>query len=318
VLYEQLAPFAGRHVVGVGEGSIGAVDRYLGLLASTLGRSDHAERHLVEGIRLNEQMGARPWAAHSRHDLATVLRERDRGDDRERADELKREALVTARALGMTALESRIPGAVGARPEEQAPSAADAAGVFRREGDYWTVAFAGDTVRIRDAKGMRHLARLLAEPGRELHALDLARTDAVADRHATDDVPELAPGGLGDAGPRLDAEAKAAYRDRLEELRGEVAEGEAWNDAERAARARVEMEFLADELAGAVGLGGRDRKAGSAAERARLSVTRAIRSALARIAEQHPALGRHLDATVRTGTFCSYTPDPRVPFTWQL
>jgi hypothetical protein len=294
------------------------VDRYLGLLASTLGRSDDAERHLDEGIRLNEQMGARPWAAHARHDLAKVLRERDRGGDRERADELDRDALATARPLGMTALEARITGGIGARPEEPAPSAADAAGVFRREGDYWTVAFAGDTVRIRDAKGMRHLARLLAEPGRELHALDLARTDAVADRHATDGVPELAPGGLGDAGPRLDAAAKAAYRDRLEELRGEVAEGEAWNDAERAARARTEMEFLADELAGAVGLGGRDRKAGSAAERARLSVTRAIRSALARIAEQHPALGRHLDATIRTGTFCSYTPDPRVPFTWQL
>jgi tetratricopeptide (TPR) repeat protein len=316
VLYEQLAPFAGRHAVGHGEGSVGMVDRYLGLLASTLGRSDDAERHLDDGIRLNEQMGARPWAAHARHDLAKVLRERDRGGDRERADELDRDALADARALGMTALEARV-APVGSHREEPAPATAEAAGAFRREGEYWTVAFAGETVRIRDARGMRHLARLLAEPGRELHAMELARTDD-ADRVATDGAGELAPGGMGDAGPRLDAQAKAAYRKRLDELRAEVAEGEAWNDPERAARARMEMDFLADEIAAAVGLGGRDRKAGSAAERARVSVTRAIRTALARIADQHPALGKHLGATIRTGTYCSYTPDPRLPSRWQL
>ena len=47
-------------------------------------------------------------------------------------------------------------------------------------------------------------------------------------------------------------------------------------------------------------------------------MTRAIRAAVSRIGEQSPALGSHLDATVRTGTFCSYVPDPRVPMTWEL
>ena len=69
-LYEQLDPFAGRHAIGHAEGSIGAVDRYLGLLAATLGRLDAADQHLATAIRINEGMGAKPWAAHSRHDLA--------------------------------------------------------------------------------------------------------------------------------------------------------------------------------------------------------------------------------------------------------
>jgi len=77
------------------------------------------------------------------------------------------------------------------------------------------------------------------------------------------------------------------------------------------------MQFLTGQLAAAVGLGGRDRPAGSAAERARVNITRAIRAALARIRAHSPALAGHLDATIHTGTFCSYTPDPRAPITWR-
>jgi len=68
----------------------------------------------------------------------------------------------------------------------------------------------------------------------------------------------------------------------------------------------------------AVGLGGRDRRAASHAERARLNVTRAIRAAMAGLARANPALGTHLAATIRTGRYCSYTPDPRAPITWQI
>ena len=45
--------------------------------------------------------------------------------------------------------------------------------------------------------------------------------------------------------------------------------------------------------------------------------TRAIHGALARIRAHSPALAGHLDATIHTGTFCSYTPDPRAPITWR-
>jgi hypothetical protein len=116
----------------------------------------------------------------------------------------------------------------------------------------------------------------------------------------------------------LDAQAKAAFRQRVEELREEIEEAEAFNDRERAARAREEMEFLASELAGAVGLGGRDRKAASTSERARVSVTKAIRSTIKRIAEHDAELARELETTVRTGTFCVHEPDPRRPLEWRV
>jgi hypothetical protein len=314
-LYAQLLPFSGAHAIAQAEGSVGSVDRYLGLLAATMDRPDDAERHLTDGIAANERLGARPWAAHTQHDLARVLRRRSRAGDVEQAKVLDAAALATARRLGMSALEAEIGGL---SESGEAPAAeADSVASFRREGEYWTVAFDGGTYQIRDSKGMRYLARLLAHPGQEQHALDLARMDDLRGSAASPQ-PDLTADGIGDAGVRLDPEAKAAYRLRLEELRSEIAEAEDFNDPERGARARQELEFLTDELAGAVGIGGRDRKAASSAERARLSVTRAIRAALTRIAEQSPALGRHFEATIRTGTFCSYNPDPRVPMSWEV
>jgi uncharacterized membrane protein len=128
----------------------------------------------------------------------------------------------------------------------------------------------------------------------------------------------LEVGGLGDAGDVLDPEARAAYRQKLEELTEELEQATSWNDPERASQAQEQIDFLTTELAGAEGLGGRSRKSASASERARVNVTRAIRTAMARVAENDAELGRHLDSTVRTGTFCSYLPDPRVPIEWQL
>src|SRR6266498_1363890 len=150
----------------------------------------------------------------------------------------------------------------------------------------------------------------LRAPGRELHVLDL-----VAAQPADDD--SARPPG-GDAGSILDPEAKAQYRARLDELDEELRDAERANDRERAARATNERDAVAHELAAAVGLGGRDRKAASDAERARVNVTRAIKAALDRIGEHSPALGRHLEATLRTGQFCSYVPDPRVLVRWEL
>lgn len=93
-------------------------------------------------------------------------------------------------------------------------------------------------------------------------------------------------------------------------------EAERFNDSDGAARTREELEFLTDELARATGIGGRDRKAASAAERARQNVTIAIKATLRKVSANSPLLGRHLVATVRTGKFCSYTPDPTSPVRW--
>jgi hypothetical protein len=200
--------------------------------------------------------------------------------------------------------------------EAQAAVLPMAKATFRREGEYWSIVFDDDAFRLRDSKGLGHLSVLLAAPGREIHALELvsAIEGHAPPRSASDD-GELRV-GAGDAGNVLDERAKAEYARRLQDLESELAEAEEWHDPERASRLRQEIDFLARELGAAVGLGGRDRVAASNAERARVSVTRAIKAALARIAEHSPSLGRHLRATVRTGTFCVYEPDPRVPVTW--
>jgi hypothetical protein len=201
--------------------------------------------------------------------------------------------------------------------------------VFRREGEYWTVCYEGSVLRLRDAKGLRHLARLLADPGREFRAVDLEAADGQAapaarlrsrlrSRAGRGERGLVARRDLGDAGELLDATAKAAYQARLTELEEELEEAEQFNNPARATKARQERDFLVQELARAVGLGGRDRRAASHAERARLNATRAIRAAVANLARANPALGQHLAATIRTGRYCSYTPDPRTPFVWTL
>jgi hypothetical protein len=197
--------------------------------------------------------------------------------------------------------------------------------VFRRGGKYWTVRYDGSVVRLKDTKGLRQLARLLAHPGREFHATDLEAAEGQAARAAPVGSRERAAGAelavrpdLGDAGELLDATAKAAYKARLDDLRAELEEAERCNDPARAANARAERDFLVGELARAVGLGGRDRRAASHSERARLNATRAIRAAMANLARANPSLGRHLAATIRTGRYCCYAPDPRVPIDWEL
>jgi hypothetical protein len=243
------------------------------------------------------------------------------------------EALIGG-AASMVLVLGVWPGGVlaGRRGDAMAPFMAGAAGlpsqagrnVFRREGEYWTVCYQGSVVRVKDAKGLHHLARLLAHPGREFHAADLEAAETQPAPAAPVGSRDRAAGGelavrpdLGDAGELLDATAKAAYKARLEKLRAELEEAEGCNDPARAGKARVELDFLVGELARAVGLGGRDRRAASHAERARLNATRAIRAAMANLARAHPSLGRHLAATVRTGRYCAYTPDPRAPIAWE-
>ena len=189
--------------------------------------------------------------------------------------------------------------------DEPSPPAAADGNVFRREGDVWTIAYGGTQVQLRDAKGLRYLARLLAEQGREIHVNDLA----------AEAIGEAVPGS-GSGGEVLDETAKAAYRRRLTELEAEVAEASEWNDTERVARAQAEIDTLTDQLTAAYRLGGRARTMNDPAERARKAVTNRIRDSLDRIAAEHEALGRHLTNAIHTGTFCSYNPER--PTAWEL
>jgi hypothetical protein len=124
--------------------------------------------------------------------------------------------------------------------------------------------------------------------------------------------------GQARVSPRQTRSSRPGIRPWSSSYGGASTEAEGFNDPGRAAKAAAERDFLVDELARAVGLGGRDRRAASHAERARLNVTRAIRAAMANLARANPPLGRHLAVTIRTGRYCSYTPDPRAPITWEL
>jgi hypothetical protein len=190
-------------------------------------------------------------------------------------------------------------------------------GHLRRAGDYWEIAFDGTITLVRDMKGIRYLERLLRHPGRELHVVDLVAME----RGEAGGPDPSRESGLSrfvrdDAGEMLDDRAKAAYRRRLGEIDAELEEARCFGDAERGARATLEREFLTQELSRAVGMNGRDRRAGATSERARASVTLAIRSAMSKINEHQPALGAHLERTIRTGTYCAYAPDPRAVIDW--
>src|SRR5216683_1819953 len=187
-------------------------------------------------------------------------------------------------------------------------------GIFARSGDIWTVSSSGKTFSLKDAKGLGYIQRLLQHPGEEFHALDLlSGPAAVMNTEGVVSIPRP-----GDAGEMLDARTKQDYRRRLLELREELEDLRERGDHEGAAKVKFELDFLVQEIARAVGLGGRDRRAGSAAERARLSVTRAIKAAVQKISEHCPSLGEALGRSVRTGLFCCYVPDPGVPITWQF
>jgi len=198
--------------------------------------------------------------------------------------------------------------------------------VFHREGEYWTIAYQGTVCRVRDTLGLRYLAFLLRSPHKQIHVLDLvASVEGPLENAAAEgkDPAVLAEFGvhvsrLGDAGEILDSQAKAAYKQRLEELREDLEEAQAFDNQERIARVQQEIDFLTEEIRGGIGLKGRDRRAASAAERARVNVTRAIKAALQRLSIYHAALGLYLTRTVNTGTFCSYTPDIHLPSPWQL
>lgn len=330
-----LAPFAGRHVV-IGHPAMayqGSVDLYLGLLSRALQRPDVALGHLVRAERSHAAMGAVPWTARTRLLRAQVLAERGARADVQTVHELVEDVAQVARELEMGPLTSAITdlreqvtgaradlagAATGSSGLVSAPTAPTAAApaVFAPDGDVWLVQLGRERTRVRDTKGMHYLQRLLGDAGREFHVVDLAgavgaRTVSVNGARADGLRPDT-----GDAGPWLDPQAKAAYQARLRDLRAEEAEAEDLGHGERAARAREEIDALARELARAIGLGGRDRRAASHTERSRVNVSRAIRSAIDRIADKAPSLGHHLDTSVRTGAYCTYVPDPQAAPHW--
>jgi predicted ATPase/tetratricopeptide (TPR) repeat protein len=300
ILSELLKPHSGRNLAVVqGIYYAGSIDYYLGILAATLGRQAEATASLEAAERAHEALGARAWLARTWYQLGRVLLK----FDTERAHDVLDNAASAAREMGMHYLADQIDRDQHEPATHAAVAPTKQEAALRRDGEVWEVSYQGVTVRVRDVRGLRYLAQLVVRPGHEFHVRELLGATA----EPAGAVRAVAP--QSDAGPLLDARAKQAYRQRLIDLQDDLDEAEAWGDTERASRARDEMQALASQLSAAVGLGGRDRRAGSEAERARSAVTKRIHDAIHRLSAQNAALGRHLQASIRTGYFCSYMPD---------
>lgn len=329
-IYELLRPYAG-HVVVVGapaQACWGSVDHYLGVLAALIGSDDWATEHFEAALDLGARLGSPPLLAETRYCFGRVLLRDAEPEQQRRARTLLDSVRSTATALGMDRLIERLDDLPTGQPviatTAQPPSGQAGTALpiaigtdctLRRAGDYWTVTTPRGSVHVRDAKGVQHLAALLMQPGRRVHVLDLGGgagggpgQPLAAGADELDEAGIEYTSGFGDAGEILDDTAKDAYRRRLRELDGLIDEAEQRNDIGRASQLVDERDMLVSQLTQAVGLGGRDRRAASASERARVNVTRAIRTAIRRIGEFDAAVGRYLDDTVVTGTYCVFDP----------
>jgi hypothetical protein len=333
-LWKALSGYQGQLVVWAGANTVmGPVSHYLGLLAAQLGDLDAAADLLAEAIALDRQVGALPWLAQSLAARADLLGRRGQDDDPATASGHRDEARTLAAQLGMTALQAQLtpsrgpdgsyrpdgparPGSFGGlSPPHTPPGSADPGGsagasgpdggwTLRRDGDDWLLQAGPEQARLRDSRGLHYLRALLAAPGQEIAALDLAAGGTGLLESASE--------------PVLDGTAVRAYRRRLAELDAKLDAADRSGDAERAARAQAEKDAVLAALRGASGLGGRPRQLSAEQERARVNVTRTLRAALDRISAAAPLAGAHLASSIRTGRACRYQPSPGGPARWNL
>ncbi|MFE7134117.1 ATP-binding protein [Streptomyces sp. NPDC057638] len=332
-----LSPHSGQWVVSLFGCDIGGpVDLWLGLLSAAGGDRESAVAELTSAADSADRLGARPWSLRARAALLRVLERSPGGAPAHLVAGVRRDA----QSLGMTHLSDggpepvpppSAPGSpalpsVAARPEPAAPATAvdrtpprhlkgeGTAGEqgrpeaqFRKEGAVWALDFAGRSVHVPDAKGLRDLHTLLGHAGDDLSAVSLLDPEGGA--------VVVAARGLG-GDPVLDEEAKTRYRRRLERLDEEIDRAAELDDQRRVEEFSRERAALLDELRTAAGLGGRTRRLGDEAERARKAVTARIRDSLRRLEGLHPELAAHLRESLTTGAYCSYR--PARPVTWRL
>jgi tetratricopeptide (TPR) repeat protein len=291
-LYGALLPYRGRLVVWGGANTVtGPVDAYLGRLATRAGRVEEALSHLDDAIRLDERTGLLPDLALSLLARAAALSTRDGEGDRARAAQDRQRGASVAERLGLRA-----------GPIE--PDAAAGQWRLDRDGEDWLLQAGSESARIRDSRGMRYLRALLAAPGQEIAALDLAAGGAGLRAGGTD--------------PTLDEAAILAYRRRLAALDQQLEDADRAGDADWSSAVVAERAALVAQLRRASGLGGRVRRASAEDERARVNVTRALWAVVERLEMAAPLAGAHLRASLRTGHACRYQPASGGPARWRV
>lgn len=183
-------------------------------------------------------------------------------------------------------------------PQKQAPH--DAVNYLTKTDGLWSVTFAGDRLSIKDSKGWTNIIQLLTAPNEAFHCLDLMGITV----HSEDKIPAI------------DEASKHSYQTRISKLQAEIEEATEFGNTERVHLLTAEYEQVTEHLLAALGLAGKTREVGSPVEKARSAVTWRIRTAIKKISQTHPGLGKHLSNSIQTGTYCSYTPERAT--TWAI
>jgi hypothetical protein len=304
-----LTPYRGEWAVSMYGCDIGGpVDLWIAVVDAAQERWAEAIAGFTAARDSADRLRARSWSVEARAGLAAALLglsfTSDAGAAADAAaaaallDEVEREAAE----LGMPQIVDRVRAVRAGKPARPRP-----AQVFRRDGAVWSLAFAGRSVHLPDAKGLRDLYLLVSRPGTDIPAVELLSPEG---GHAV--VAARRMGG----DPILDEEAKTRFKRRLGQLDEEIDRAAERGDDRRAADLDRERQALLDELRAAAGLAGRTRRLGDDAERARKAVTARIRDALRKLDQRHPELAAHLRAAVSTGATCRYQPDRAID--WRL
>ncbi len=284
--YELLSPFGHLPMMAsLGVACFGSVQHALGVACLTAGDADQAVRHLRAAIDRNLAIEHWPAVMMSRLRYAQALALRSGPDNAVAARNELATATSEALALGIP-----LPGEVVCDEDIECS----------RHGRNWRVTLGSRSAVVEHSIGLLHLAVLIANPRREIPAIDLVAGVEAVTSGATRDA--------GSAQPVLDRTAIREYRHRLSQLPAEIDALEAKNDTRRAAQARAEREWLIAVLSGASAIGDRTRHFTDDPERARIAVGKAIRRAITRIAETDAVIGEALRGRIRTGIRCSYWP----------
>jgi tetratricopeptide (TPR) repeat protein len=271
----------------------GPMAYWLALVDFADGRWDEAIEEFALARRAADRLLARPWSVRAALGLAEARIARAAPGDLYEAARLLDSVEADAGALGVQDVVTR---AGSARHRLTVGN-----NVLRCDGDVWTVSFAGRTVVLPDAKGLRDVHTLLVHSGQDVSVMALAGADGLHPAQSE---------------PVLDTQAKLEYARRIQLIEAETDDALSVHDDARATALDREREQLIDELRRATGLGGRARRFSDDAERARKAVSARIRDTFRHLDSRHPELASHLRDCISTGTSCRY--QPREAISWIL
>jgi hypothetical protein len=170
---------------------------------------------------------------------------------------------------------------------------------FFREHDGWQISYEGKVLRLRPAKGLSDIAELLAKPNAQIHCTQLMGSGL-----------EVKPQTI------VDEKSMREFKKRLIGIQEEIALLEQQNNPGGLTSLHEEYDQLLDTIKATTGLGGRLRNMENPTDKIRSAVTWRIRSTIQKISDAHPSFGKHLANSVKTGLFCSYSPEK--PVTWSV